>query len=62
VSASRNPGTGSTPSKLSLDQEEAAILKRLPPKLPKRANDVYVTNKTAFKAQLDRYSDILFLL
>ena len=43
-------GTG----KFWLDPEEYAIRKRLPPQLPKRNCDVYVTNKTAFKSQLDR--------
>jgi len=40
--------------KFWLDPEEYTIRKRLPPTLPKRNSDVYVTNKTNFKAQLNR--------
>ena len=42
-------------SKFWLDPEEFTLRKRLPPSLPKRHSDVYVTNKTNFKAQLNRY-------
>jgi len=41
-------------SKFWLDPEEYTLQKRLPPTLPKRNSDVYVTNKTNFKAQLVR--------
>ena len=41
-------------SKFWLDPEEFSLRKRLPPSLPKRNTDVYVTNKTDFKAQLHR--------
>ena len=41
-------------SKFWLDPEEYTLRKRLPPSLPRRNSDVYVTNKTNFKAQLDR--------
>lgn len=41
-------------SKFWLDPEEFTLRKRLPPSLPKRHSDVYVTNKTNFKAQLTR--------
>lgn len=34
-----------------LDPEEYTLRKRLPRKLPKRKNDVYVSRKTDFKAQ-----------
>jgi len=37
-----------------LDREEFQLRKRLPRKLPRRPNDVYVNNKTNFKAQLVR--------
>ena len=40
--------------KVWYDPEEFAIRKRLPPTLPRRPIDVYISNKTAFKAQLDR--------
>jgi hypothetical protein len=42
-------------SKFWLDPEEFSLRKRLPPSLPRRNIDVYVTNKTHFKAQLNRY-------
>lgn len=35
------------------DEEEYALRKRLPHKLPKRINDVYVTNKTDFNCQVE---------
>ena len=41
-------------TKFWLDPEEYSLRKRLPPSLPRRNCDVYVTNKTQFKAQLDR--------
>lgn len=41
-------------SKFWLDPEEFSLRKRLPPSLPRRNIDVYVTNKTHFKAQLNR--------
>ncbi len=43
----------------NFDPEEFQIRKRLPPLLPKRPNDVYVTNKTSFKAQLDRCQTLI---
>ena len=42
-------------SKFWLDPEEYSLRKRLPPSLPRRNCDIYVTNKTHFKVQLDRY-------
>ncbi|XP_037093410.1 ribonuclease P protein subunit p20-like [Pollicipes pollicipes] len=36
------------------DREEYQLRKRLPRKLPRRPNDVYVNKKTNFKAQLVR--------
>jgi ribonuclease P/MRP protein subunit RPP20 len=54
-----NNNNNQTPTKLVLDKEEYSIRKRLPPNLPKRNNDVYVTNKTAFKAQLDRCKKLI---
>ena len=38
----------------SFDPEEYLLRKRLPPKFPKRLNDVYITKKTNFKAQLTK--------
>lgn len=46
-------------AKLWLDPEEYSLRKRLPPSLPKRNSDVYVTNKTHFKAQLNRCERII---
>ena len=40
--------------KIWYDSEEFAIRKRLPPSLPRRPIDVYISNKTAFKSQLER--------
>ncbi|XP_014671897.1 PREDICTED: ribonuclease P protein subunit p20-like [Priapulus caudatus] len=44
---------------LPLDREEYTLRKRLPRRLPKRKNDVYVTRKTDFKAQLARCQKLL---
>ncbi|VDI74146.1 ribonuclease P/MRP protein subunit RPP20 [Mytilus galloprovincialis] len=37
-----------------IDKEEFSLRKRLPRKLPKRTNDVYVSRRTNFKQQLER--------
>ncbi|XP_046571185.1 ribonuclease P protein subunit p20-like [Haliotis rubra] len=42
-----------------LEREEFTLRKRLPPKLPKRKDDVYVTRKTDFQAQMKRCQNIL---
>lgn len=42
-----------------IDNEECALRKRLPRKLPKRDCDVYVSRKTDFKQQLKRCQKIL---
>ena len=42
------------PEKIWYDQEEYAIRKKLPPTLPRRPTDIYISNKTAFKAQLGK--------
>jgi len=55
--SSFNEKTSSTDkhsSKYQYDPEEFVIRKRLPPSLPKRSSDIYVTNKTHFKVQLNR--------
>ncbi|XP_012257698.1 ribonuclease P protein subunit p20 [Athalia rosae] len=38
---------------------EHVIRKRLPPRLPKSNKDIYVTNKTSFKAQLSKCEKLL---
>ena len=43
------------PEKIWYDQEEYAIRKKLPPTLPRRPTDIYISNKTAFKAQLGKF-------
>jgi len=43
--------TGDIPK---IDSEEYVLTKRLPRRLPKRPNDVYVSRKTDFRAQLAR--------
>jgi len=42
------------------DNEEYKIVKKLPKRFPTNFNDIYVTNKTDFKAQYERCSKILF--
>ena len=50
-----NSAPASVPKdKIWYDPEEYAIRKRLPPSLPRRNIDIYISNKTAFKAQLER--------
>lgn len=66
----RNPGmsatpptasvhTDSTPAAVEMDPVEYTLRKRLPRKLPKRRNDVYVNMKTDFRAQLARCQKLL---
>ncbi|KAK7505470.1 hypothetical protein BaRGS_00003215 [Batillaria attramentaria] len=42
-----------------IDREEYILKKRLPPRLPRRKNDVYVSRKTNLIAQLSRCQKIL---
>jgi ribonuclease P/MRP protein subunit RPP20 len=42
-----------------IDREEFSLRKRLPRKLPKRKNDVYVSRRTNFKQQLERCVKLL---
>jgi ribonuclease P/MRP protein subunit RPP20 len=42
-----------------IDREEFSLRKRLPRKLPKRKNDVYVSRRTNFKQQLERCEKLL---
>ena len=42
------------------DNEEYKIVKKLPKRFPTRPNDIYITNKTDFKAQLIKCQHILF--
>ncbi|XP_044038750.1 ribonuclease P protein subunit p20 [Siniperca chuatsi] len=66
----RNPGmssipptapvhTDSTSQAVEMDPVEYTLRKRLPRKLPKRRNDVYVNMKTDFRAQLARCQKLL---
>lgn len=41
------------------DSEEYKIIKKLPKRFPKRVNDIYITSKTDFKAQLKRCEYLL---
>ncbi|GFN85610.1 ribonuclease p protein subunit p20 [Plakobranchus ocellatus] len=43
----------------SFDEEEYSLRKRLPPRLPLRANDVYVSERTHFKAQESKCQRLL---
>jgi len=59
MAESSQTSTNSAPAsvakdKIWYDPEEYAIRKRLPPSLPRRNIDIYISNKTAFKAQLER--------
>ena len=47
------------PYKDEIDKEEYIVRKKLPKRLPKRKNDVYVTRRTDFKAQLARCQKML---
>ena len=50
-----NSNSGSSPKdKIWYDSEEYSIRKRLPQNLPRRNIDIYISNKTDFKAQLER--------
>ena len=40
-----------------IDSEEYILRKRLPRRLPKRPNDVYISRKTDFRAQLARQGE-----
>ncbi|KAJ3584873.1 hypothetical protein NHX12_013596 [Muraenolepis orangiensis] len=51
-------GPGGPPS-AEMDPVEYTLRKRLPRKLPKRRNDVYVNMKTDFRAQLARCQKLL---
>lgn len=42
-----------------IDKEEYQLKKRLPPRLPKRRTDVYVSRKTNFGAQLERSQKLM---
>ena len=42
------------------DNEEYKIVKKLPKRFPTRPNDIYITNKTDFKAQLLKCQHVLF--
>lgn len=66
----RNPGISSIPQTaavhgdstsqaVEMDPVEYTLRKRLPRKLPKRRNDVYVNMKTDFRAQLARCQKLL---
>ena len=44
---------------LHRDTEEYKIIKKLPKRFPKRVNDIYITNKTDFMAQLKRCEYLL---
>ncbi|XP_028812405.1 ribonuclease P protein subunit p20 isoform X2 [Denticeps clupeoides] len=61
VSVAQNPsGVSLTETPVvEMDPVEYTLRKRLPRKLPKRRNDVYVNMKTDFKAQLSRCQKLL---
>lgn len=49
-----------SPNILRRDNEEYKIVKKLPKRFPTNQNDIYITNKTDFKAQLERSKLLLF--
>lgn len=51
--------TTTTTTILRRDNEEYKIVKKLPGRFPKRDNDIYITNKTDFKAQLERCKHLI---
>jgi hypothetical protein len=51
--------TTTTTTILRRDNEEYKIVKKLPGRFPKRDNDIYITNKTDFKAQLERCKQLI---
>jgi len=51
--------TQANKSILRRDNEEYKIVKKLPKRFPSRFNDVYITNKTDFKAQMEKIDHIL---
>jgi len=60
MAESQNSSQNNAPKdKIWYDPEEYAIRKRLPPSLPRRPNDIYISNKTAFKAQIERCQQFL---
>ena len=44
---------------LRRDTEEYKVIKKLPRRFPTRFNDIYVTNRTDFKVQLEKCQKIL---
>lgn len=46
---------------LRRDNEEYTIVKKLPKRFPTRPNDIYITNRTNFKAQLIKCQKLLEL-
>ena len=59
TSSNQHSSNNPTKEKIWYDPEEYAIRKRLPPTLPRRPIDIYITNKTAFKAQIERCQSLL---
>uniref|UniRef100_UPI00398F46FB ribonuclease P protein subunit p20 n=1 Tax=Pristiophorus japonicus TaxID=55135 RepID=UPI00398F46FB len=57
--AAVQPVTPGPEGSLDMDQVEYTLRKRLPRKLPRRRNDIYVNMKTDFKAQLARCQKML---
>ena len=45
---------------LRRDNEEFQIIKKLPKRFPTTVNDIYISNKTDFKAQLSKCAHLLF--
>ena len=45
---------------LRRDNEEFQIVKKLPKRFPTSVNDIYISNKTDFKAQLSKCAYLLF--
>ena len=44
---------------LRRDNEEYTIIKKLPKRFPTRQNDIYITNRTNFKAQFEKCQSLL---
>lgn len=54
-----DPKKDETKALLRRDNEEYSIVKKLPKRFPSRLNDIYVTSRTNFKAQLEKCQKLL---
>lgn len=60
VEAKTSEVKGDDKAVLRRDNEEYKIIKKLPKRFPSSSNDIYVTNRTDFKAQYERCKHLLY--